>query len=205
MRDVASVTKEVLAENSYPKAKVDALCGNEGGVASTVPILRPTSKEVVQNQSSEDKASPVVGPPTEPLLGSSVLEGVRKTMHQLAVKIATSSLPISSHSPVTPIPQSTPPETMQVKRQGRKTLTRAEAPRRRGKKQGPVLPAVDASIGQDPNLNPLSQNKSRDSLGNRAMSLRSKQENDPKELTNVTQVHTFYSLINIITCYYVIS
>jgi hypothetical protein len=143
---------------------------------------------VVHNQSSEDKPSPVVCPPTESLLGSATVESVGKTVHQLTPKIASCSQEISSYPSVTPIFQSNTPEAMQVKRQGRKAPTRVETPRRRGKKQGSVSLAVDASVDQDPIINAQTQNKSRDSLGGMAMSLRSGQGNDFKELKNVVQV-----------------
>ncbi|KAJ6897927.1 chromatin structure-remodeling complex protein SYD-like isoform X2 [Populus alba x Populus x berolinensis] len=189
MHDVASVTKEVSAVNSSSKAKVLEVSGSESGVILSTPQLSKRFAEVVQNQSSEDNPSPVVYPATESLLHSATVEGVCKTVHQLAPKITSSSQPISSYPSVTPAFQSNTPEAMQVKRQGHKAPTRGEAPRRRGKKQGSVSPAVDASIGQDPIVNPQMQmqNKSRDSLGSKVISLRSGQGNELKELKNVVQ------------------
>ncbi|KAJ6980970.1 LOW QUALITY PROTEIN: chromatin structure-remodeling complex protein SYD-like isoform X3 [Populus alba x Populus x berolinensis] len=189
MHDVASVTKEVSAVNSSSKAKVLEVSGSESGVILSTPQLSKRFAEVVQNQSSEDNPSPVVYPATESLLHSATVEGVCKTVHQLAPKITSSSQPISSYPSVTPVFQSNTPEAMQVKRQGHKAPTRGEAPRRRGKKQGSVSPAVDASIGQDPIVNPQMQmqNKSRDSLGSKVISLRSGQGNELKELKNVVQ------------------
>ncbi|KAF9673309.1 hypothetical protein SADUNF_Sadunf10G0010700 [Salix dunnii] len=180
---VASVT-EVSAVNNSSKAKVFEVSGGESGVIPSTPQL----SKAVQNHSSEDKPSPLVCPPTESLLYSASVEGVGKTVHQLAPKTTSSSQPISSYPSVTPVFLSNTPEAAQVKRQGRKTLTRGEAPRRRGKKQGSISSAVDASIGQDPIVNPQMQNKSRDSLGSNAMSLRSGQGNQLKELKNVVQV-----------------
>ncbi|XP_061976128.1 chromatin structure-remodeling complex protein SYD-like isoform X3 [Populus nigra] len=189
MHDVASVTKEVSAVNSSSKAKVLEVSGSESGVILSTPQLSKRFAEVVQNQSSEDNPSPVVYPATESILHSATVEGVCKTVHQLAPKITSSSQPISSYPSVTPVFQSNTPEAMQVKRQGHKAPTRGEAPRRRGKKQGSVSPAVDASIGQDPIVNPQMQmqNKSRDSLGSKVISLRSGQGNELKELKNVVQ------------------
>jgi hypothetical protein len=190
MHDVASVTKEVSAVNSSSKAKVLEVSGSESGVILSTPQLSKRFAEVVQNQSSEDNPSPVVYPATESLLHSATVEGVCKTVHQLAPKITSSSQPISSYPSVTPVFQSNTPEAMQVKRQGHKAPTRGEAPRRRGKKQGSISPAVDATIGQDPIVNPQMQmqNKSRDSLGSKVISLRSAQGNELKELKNVVQV-----------------
>jgi hypothetical protein len=190
MHDVASVTKEVSAVNSSSKAKVLEVSGSESGVILSTPQLSKRFAEVVQNQSSEDNPSPVVYPATESLLHSATVEGVCKTVHQLAPKITSSSQPISSYPSVTPVFQSNTPEAMQVKRQGHKAPTRGEAPRRRGKKQGSISPAVDATIGQDLIVNPQMQmqNKSRDSLGSKVISLRSAQGNELKELKNVVQV-----------------
>ncbi|CAK7332877.1 unnamed protein product [Dovyalis caffra] len=187
MHDVASVTKEVSEENGSSKTKVHEVSGSESGVNLSTPQLCKPFVEVVQNQSSEDKPSPVVCPPTESLLGSATVDGVGKTVHQLSPEIASSPQPISSYPSVSLIFSSNTPEAMQVKRQGRKAPTRGEAPRRRGKKQVSVSPAVDASIGQDLIINPQMQNKSRDSFGSKAISLRSGQGNDFKELKNVVQ------------------
>ncbi|KAG5236074.1 chromatin structure-remodeling complex protein [Salix suchowensis] len=186
MHYAASVT-EVSAVNNSSKAKVFEVSGGGSGVIPSTPQLSKRVTEAVQNHSSEDKPSPVVCPPTESLLHSASVEGVGKTVHQLAPKTTSSSQPISSYPSVTPVFLSNTPEAAQVKRQGRKALTRGEAPRRRGKKQGSVSPAVDASIGQDPIVNPQMQNKSSDSLGSNAMSLRSGQGNELKELKNVVQ------------------
>nr|XP_034930331.1 chromatin structure-remodeling complex protein SYD-like isoform X4 [Populus alba] len=187
MQDVVSVTKEVSAENSSLKAKVGEVSRNEGGAILSTPLLSNLFLEAVHNQSSEDKPSPVVCPPMESLLGSATVESVGKTVHQLTPKIASCSQEISSYPSVTQIFQSNTPEAMQVKRQGRKAPARVETPRRRGKKQGSVSLAVDASVDQDPIINAQTQNKSRDSLGGMAMSSRSGQGNDFKELKNVVQ------------------
>ncbi|KAJ6722063.1 SNF2/RAD54 HELICASE FAMILY [Salix viminalis] len=186
MHYAASVT-EVSAVNNSSKAKVFEVSGGGSGVIPSTPQLSKHFTEAVQNHSSEDQPSAVVCPPTESLLHSASVEGVGKTVHQLAPKTTSSSQPISSYPSVTQVFPSNTPEAVQVKRQGRKALTRGEAPRRRGKKQGSVSPAVDASIGQDPIVNPQMQNKSSDSLGSNAMSLRSGQGNELKELKNVVQ------------------
>ncbi|GAV63394.1 SNF2_N domain-containing protein/Helicase_C domain-containing protein [Cephalotus follicularis] len=108
---------------------------------------------------------------------ASVSKSIDKTLNHVAMKIAPGSQliapPFALGSQYAP---PCPPESMQSKRQGRKT-PREEVPRRRGKKQGPMAPVVpDSSAGQDPKLNPQSLNKFRDSLGTRATALRSKQQ-----------------------------
>ncbi|KAJ6323474.1 hypothetical protein OIU76_010893 [Salix suchowensis] len=153
MHYAASVT-EVSAVNNSSKAKVFEVSGGGSGVIPSTPQLSKRVTEAVQNHSSEDKPSPVVCPPTESLLHSASVEGVGKTVHQLAPKTTSSSQPISSYPSVTPVFLSNTPEAAQVKRQGRKALTRGEAPRRRG---------------------------------SNAMSLRSGQGNELKELKNVVQ------------------
>ncbi|KAJ9181978.1 hypothetical protein P3X46_006019 [Hevea brasiliensis] len=106
MRDVATVTEELPAENSSAKANFD-------------------------EQDADGKS-----------------------IHQVAVKIASNSEPTASYPSISPAFESIPPESLQVKRQGRKAPNRAEAPRRRGKKQGPVSPSVDTLVGQDLKANP---------------------------------------------------
>ncbi|KAF2287717.1 hypothetical protein GH714_002427 [Hevea brasiliensis] len=149
MRDVATVTEELPAENSSAKANFDE-----------------------QAESSPRFVS---------------VDADGKSIHQVAVKIASNSEPTASYPSISPAFESIPPESLQVKRQGRKAPNRAEAPRRRGKKQGPVSPSVDTLVGQDLKANPQSQNKSRDRSGSNAISLRSKQESDIEEPANVSQ------------------
>ncbi|KAJ9154438.1 hypothetical protein P3X46_027771 [Hevea brasiliensis] len=186
MHDVAAVAKELSAENSSPKANFGEQ-GNDGGVAQNVPVLSKTFMEVAQSQSSEDKVSSVVGHPTESSPSSAAVEAIGKSVHEVAVKIASDSQPTASYPSLSPASQSIPSESMLVKRQGRKAPNRAETPRRRGRKQGPVSPAADALVVQDQKVNPQSQNKSRDSSGSKVMNLRSKQEGDLNEPANITQ------------------
>ncbi|XP_065863549.1 chromatin structure-remodeling complex protein SYD isoform X2 [Euphorbia lathyris] len=179
MHGVASVTKGASAENSSSKS-ITGERGNEGGIVQSLPALRLTSTEGVQGQ----RAS-FFNPPVELLPGSGAVEGVGKSVDQTAVVIASDPLPVVSHSAVPPAPLA--PEAVQAKRQGRKPPTRAEATRRRGKKSSQVSPAVDASVGQDPQLNTQSQNKVWDLSGSRTMSLRSKQDSDDKGPANAIQ------------------
>ncbi|XP_037495642.1 chromatin structure-remodeling complex protein SYD [Jatropha curcas] len=186
LHDVVTVAKDLAVGSSLSIAKMGGP-GNEGGIVQNVPLSSNTFIEVVQSQSSENKAPHVVGPPTKSAPGNAAAEGFGKPIHEASVTIAANSQPIAIYPSVSPTSQSIPTETMQVKRQGRKAPTRAEAPRRRGKKQGPVSPAVDVLVGQDPRVNPQLQNKSQDSSGSKVMSLRSRQETDPKEPANVIQ------------------
>ncbi|EEF45471.1 chromatin structure-remodeling complex protein SYD [Ricinus communis] len=186
MRDAASLTMEFSAENSPSKAKVGEQ-GNVGSISLLTPTITNTSTEVVLSQCSEDKACPAVGHPRESFPGSAAVEGSAKSVPQVAVEITSSSQPIASCPSVSPSSQSILPEAIQVKRQGRKTLNRAEAPKHRGKKQVPVSTAVDALAGQDSEINSQSHNKSRDLSGRRTMSLRSRQDSDLKEAAHIVQ------------------
>ncbi|KAJ4823533.1 hypothetical protein Tsubulata_048213, partial [Turnera subulata] len=176
--DAASVTKEVAADDSSSNSKVVENSGNEG-VAAAVSTPRQTSVEVVQNQT--------INPPAESLVSSAVAGNIGKASQQHGMNIAPTPQLLSTSPSGVPVPQSLTPEAQQVKRQGRKTPARVDGPRRRGRKQGPAAATVDAPVGQDPNLNAQLLNKTRELLGNRVMSLRSKQEIDPKELANVNQ------------------
>lgn len=203
--NVASVKMEVFPESTSSKAKHE-LSINEASTA--VPISDKTNVEVGKYQHLEDKvntaissltgASLIDGPAINPLCGSTVVEDVKKPVQQISSKSAPSSqafptYPSAAQAPVAAAsPQSsTPcPHDVPVKRQGRKTSSRPEGPRRRGRRQIPVLPAViDGSAVQESKLNLQLQSKSRDSLGSKTVSTRNKQELDVLERTNVTQIN----------------
>jgi hypothetical protein len=190
-----SVTVEVSSENSSVKTKISELARSEGKVVTCVPVSNQTVVEVIKNHSSEDShpivsssnaATPDFGHPADSF-PASPMEGVSKTVPNVAAKTQSPA----SYSSVAPVSQSISPcpqEPMQVKRQGRKTPARVEAPRRRGRKQAPVVTAVpDGSAGQDPKSGLQSQNRSGDSLGTKTISLRSKQGTGSQELMNVIQ------------------
>ncbi|XP_050203379.1 chromatin structure-remodeling complex protein SYD isoform X2 [Mercurialis annua] len=192
VNNVDTVTKEFSAENTSLKANIGEQ-GNEAGVAPAVPVICNTPSEVVQSQSSEDKVCTVVDNEKESLPSSAVVDSISKSVHQVAVEIASNSQTIVFCPPTSPAYLSIPPEAVHGKRQARKAPNRAEAPKCRGKKQGLVSTAVDASVGQDPKMHPESQNKLRDLSGSRAMSLRSRQERDLKEPADIVQETYFPS------------
>ncbi|XP_016647529.1 PREDICTED: chromatin structure-remodeling complex protein SYD isoform X2 [Prunus mume] len=190
----ATVTKEALAESCSSKPKNDKVSGNEG---AAIPA------EVNKSQSLEDKACPAIatsitaGPAHTPLTdsfpSSTAVENTSETKYDVA-KIAPGSQSTPSYHSVPLASQSInpcPSESVEVKRQGRKTSNRAEAPRRRGRKQAPVLPAVsDGPAGQDPKLNSQLQNASAVTMGSKSVAPRSKQGTDGQELTNAIQAQT---------------
>lgn len=195
-----SVTVEISPENASSKPKKSELSRNEAEVVPSVPVLSKTVIEAIKSHGSQDEIHPVVSAtnaaapvlcPPDSFSGSSPVEGISKTLPNVAAKIAPSSQSTHPNSSVAPVSQAIPPcpsEPIQVKRQGRKTPARAEAPRRRGRKQAAVIPAVpDVSAGQDPKPSLQSQNRSGDSLGNKTIGLRTKQGTDAQELTNVIQ------------------
>ncbi|KAI5349601.1 hypothetical protein L3X38_002490 [Prunus dulcis] len=190
----ATVTKEALPESCSSKPKNDKVSGNEG---AAIPA------EVNKSQSLEDRACPAIAtsitaapahtPLTDSFPSSTAVENTSETKYDVA-KIAPSSqstpsyhsVPLASQS-ITPCPS----ESLEVKRQGRKTSSRAEAPRRRGRKQALVLPAVsDGPAGQDPKLNSQLQNASAVTMGSKSVAPRSKQGTDGQELTNAIQAQT---------------
>lgn len=173
------MTKEVTAEDRSPKSEVSGLGGNDG-VPPPISAPRQNSAEVIQNQ---------IASPAEYVAGSGVAEGISKPSHHLPVNVALSPPPSLAYSSVLSVPQSMTPEAPpQVRRQGRKTPAKVDAPKRRGKKPGPPAATADSSTGQDQNVGAQLLNKTRELLGNRVMPLRSKQETDSKEPTNVNQV-----------------
>lgn len=195
------VTLEISPENASSKLKISELSRNEAEVVLSVPVVSKTVIEAIKSHGSQDEihpvvstsnaAAPVLCPPHDSFSGSSPVEGISKTLPNVAAKIAPSSQSAHPNSSVAPVSQAIPPcpsEPIQVKRQGRKTPARAEPPRRRGRKQAAVIPAVpDVSAGQDPKPSLQSQNRSGDSLGTRTIGLRTKQGTDAQELTNVIQ------------------
>lgn len=172
------------------------LSRSQGGVIPSVTSSSNIVSEVIKDQSLEDKSDPVVstltaaapvfGPTADSFTGSRNIEGIEKTIPS----IAPSSQPPPSYSspPISQSISSYPSESMQVKRQGRKTPARVEAPRRRGKKQALVAPPLpDGSAVQDQNSSLQSQNRSVESVGTKAISLRSQQGTDTQEQINVIQ------------------
>ncbi|XP_062108563.1 chromatin structure-remodeling complex protein SYD [Humulus lupulus] len=146
----ASVVKETLPEFCSTKTESSEPSRKEGAVSPTATVFDKTLPEVIKNQTLVDKTLPAVssfttaasgGVPSSASFSGSVTEGI----------------------------QSTPPcpaEHMPVKRSGRKTPNRTEAPRRRGRKQTAILsPLPDVLAGQDPKLSFHSQNKSAASRG----------------------------------------
>ncbi|XP_038721523.1 uncharacterized protein LOC120013703 isoform X1 [Tripterygium wilfordii] len=178
------VMKGVSPQNSPSKAKSDERRGNAVVAVVGGPVLSSTAIEVIKNQSSEDKSctamsnlkntSPVLGPSNNPSLLSNAVEGSSKT----TVNIAPTLQPIL---PSLAVASATEP--VHTRRQGRKAPNKVEAPKRRGRKHGSVLPATsDGSAGQDPKLH-------LPSTGSKAIAPRSKDETDPHELLNTISVN----------------
>ncbi|KAJ0092547.1 hypothetical protein Patl1_25557 [Pistacia atlantica] len=191
LSDVASGSREDLSENGSSK----------GGAVPTTAVSSKTVVEVIKNQNSEDKActdisnlktaSQAADSVADSFPGSTAVEDINKMMQPVAGATAPVSLSISTDPSVAAAYQSTPsqaPESVPVKRQGRKTPSRGEAPRRRGKRQALGLSATpDGSVGLDPKLNQQSHSKPRDMIGSKTIAPRNKQEIDAKELTEVIQ------------------
>ncbi|KAF5452399.1 hypothetical protein F2P56_027401 [Juglans regia] len=195
------VPVEVLSENVLSKPKLSELWNSPGGVVPSVTLSSNTVVETIKSYSSEDKSHPVVsasnaaapvfGLPADSFSSSPSMEGLSMTVPNVAAKIAPNPESNASYAYVAPASQSIPPcpsEPMQIKRQGRKTPARVEATRRRGKKHPLAAPAVpDGSLGQDQKLSLQSQNRSGDSMGTKAISLRGKQGTDVQEPSVVIQ------------------
>ncbi|KAK9288088.1 hypothetical protein L1049_016535 [Liquidambar formosana] len=157
--------------------------------------LDPTSKEQSHNKSGDSSGSqkgtvsslPTAHAPNS-FPGPASVQGIGGTLHNSTVEIVHSSQSTPPSLSVAPGSHSSspcPPVSMQVKGRNQKTQSGVEAPRRRGRKPGSVSAAVpDRTAVQDPKSNKQPQNKS---LGNRAIAMRSKRQNDAQKLTNVIQ------------------
>ncbi|XVE65684.1 hypothetical protein DITRI_Ditri08aG0019500 [Diplodiscus trichospermus] len=113
-----------------------------------------------------------------------------RTTHPSDAGVSSNSQSIPTPS-AAPIAQSTSPchtIPVQAKGQGRKAQSGVGTPRRRGKKQAEISAAVvDASAGQDSELNPQAQDKSADALPNKVILMRGNQENDASDPIKVFQ------------------
>ena len=131
-------------------------------ISSAVVHPAPSGAEKLDTGSQKGNVSSfptASGPHSFP--GPTAVKGTSSSMHNVGVGVP--AIPPQSLPPVPPGSQSTVPDSsvpVQVKGQGRKAQSGGEGPRRRGKKQASVPPAVpDALAGQDPKLNEQSQNK----------------------------------------------
>ncbi|XP_040374993.1 chromatin structure-remodeling complex protein SYD isoform X7 [Rosa chinensis] len=193
--------KEALPENCSSKPKNDKISGDEG---STTPaaVSNETISEVNKSHTLEEKAlpaiptliaaSPVFNPSTGSLPSSTPMESTGEAKHHGAEISPSSQSKLSSS--VSPASQSitpSPSKPVEVKKQGRKASSRAEAPRRRGKKQAPVFPAVSGGpASQDPELSFQVQDMSGGTLGSKTAELGRKQGTDGQELSHVIQSQT---------------
>jgi len=120
------------------------------------------------------------------LPGSAAAEGTNAITHHSGPGTALDSEPKPPNPSISPIIQSIAPSPsvpMQVKGQNQKTQSGTGTPRRRGRKEVPVSPSVpDVSDGQLSKSNPtLSQDKSGESSGSKAIFTMSNQQNDALE------------------------
>lgn len=165
---------------------------NEQGLISTaVPVL-PSFSEIGKMDSGSEvqpiSSNPMVpGPDSFP--ATYVVTGVMGTMEHFSSGIAPSSQPNPSF---TSDAQSIPPSVsapQQLKGRGRKPQSGAEAPRRRGRKPGPVAPvAADGLSGQVPKLIEQPESKVQVSSGRKFIGTRRKRENEATQVMNVVQV-----------------
>ncbi|XP_015874475.3 chromatin structure-remodeling complex protein SYD isoform X3 [Ziziphus jujuba] len=98
------------------------------------------------------------------------VKGVIGTVHQTGIGVTPSSQPTTPPSATSGAQVAAVPSVpVQGRGQGRKIQSSGEAPRRRGKKQGPVSPAVTSGLtGSDLKQNEIQQNKSMNPSVNQA-------------------------------------
>ncbi|KAJ7955032.1 chromatin structure-remodeling complex protein SYD-like [Quillaja saponaria] len=186
LQETSFVAKKGASEFDLAKCKSSEHLGHEAGVVQ--PSLG------TNNQNLEGKTHPfvssILGPPTNSSPGTTTAESVVMTNHGVSVNVPSSqsNFPVTS----TVASDSTPPcpsESMQLKRQGRKTPNRVEPPRRRVKRKAEVLPVPDMFAGQDPKLSQHLENISGDLLVSEAITVRSKQRAEVQEPASVIQAH----------------
>ncbi|GFZ20673.1 P-loop containing nucleoside triphosphate hydrolases superfamily protein [Actinidia rufa] len=120
---------------------------------SPPPVVLPASSGPIKTEMASQSVTASSFPPPpgfDSSPSSGTVKSVTETSHQFGVQIAAtlSTPPLPSVAPVAPVApavqstQTPPSVAMQVKGQTRKTCVGAEAPRRRGKNQVSLPPAV---------------------------------------------------------------
>ncbi|XP_057484084.1 chromatin structure-remodeling complex protein SYD-like isoform X2 [Actinidia eriantha] len=118
---------------------------------SPPPVVLPASSGPIKTEMASQNVTASSFPPPpgfDSSPSSGTVKSVTETSHEFGVQIAATSEstpPLPSVAPAAPAAQSTqtpPPVAMQVKGQTRKIRVGAEAPRRRGRNQASLAPAV---------------------------------------------------------------
>nr|XP_011462683.1 PREDICTED: chromatin structure-remodeling complex protein SYD isoform X2 [Fragaria vesca subsp. vesca] len=199
-----------LTEDCAFKPKNDKISGDEGSSAPAA-VSNEIISEVNKSHTLEEKALPAIptsfaaSPALSPSIGSlpssTPMQSTGEAKHH-GVEISPSSQSKLSSSVSSASQSITPsPSThVEVKKQGRKASSRAEAPRRRGRKQAPAA-VSGGPASQDPELSFQLLDASAGTLGSKTASLGRKQGTDGQELAHVTQsqtsqVHSVSSLID---------
>ncbi|XP_052116775.1 chromatin structure-remodeling complex protein SYD isoform X29 [Arachis duranensis] len=138
------LSNTLVLENSRNKSFCD----------STLPVTEVTRDQQLEAKTHHcDEASK---PDTFPVHSTKETKG---SSNKAVEPMAAQAVPNASDNAYPSISgsesiQPCPPESMPVKRQGRKTQNRVEPPRRRGRKSSSASPVVSDSLAtQDPNLN----------------------------------------------------
>ncbi|MED6121682.1 hypothetical protein PIB30_032451 [Stylosanthes scabra] len=156
MHDSASnnLSKTAVLENSRNKS----LCG------STLPVTEVTRDQQLEAKTHTDEAPKADTSPVHST--KETKEGSNKAIEPMAAQ----AVPNASDSVYPSISgsesiQPCPPESMPVKRHGRKAQNRVDPPRRRGRKSSSASPVVSDSLAnQDPSLNHPVQSSPVESL-----------------------------------------
>ncbi|XP_050373563.1 chromatin structure-remodeling complex protein SYD [Argentina anserina] len=193
--------KVVMPEDCSFKPKIDKISGDEGS-ATPAAVSSETIQEVNKSHTPEEKtrpaipalvaASPTLSPSIGSLPDSTPMESIGEEKHHVAEICPNSQSKLcSSVSPASQSIPLSPSKPLEVKKQGRKASSRAEPPRRRGKKQASVVQAVsDGPATQGPELGFQLQDMSAGLLGSKTAALGRKQGIDGQELGLVNQSQT---------------
>ncbi|KAI9115171.1 hypothetical protein K1719_014184 [Acacia pycnantha] len=191
VHDSASVAKGCSLQFTSSNIKISDNSGNETVLAPTLPLTEMTKGQAVDGRMHQaveaSKTAPsIIDSPSSSIPNSATMESIGKSSDHMDVKVV-SSVPSSISCPP-PLgsessqPCPLPSESVPVKRQGRKTQTRAEPPRRRGKRLTSALSVPSVQADQDPKLSQLSHNSS----GDKAASIVN-HGGEGQEWTNATQ------------------
>lgn len=177
-------------------ATVKGVSNEQGAGSPVVPVLPASSETGKMDLGSEVRpvsSNPMVTDP-ENVSAAAIVTGVSETVHNFGTGIVPSSQPNPPFASDAIGSQSIPPSLSVPKlpkRRGRKPQSGVEAPRCRGRRQGPIAPvAAHGLAGQDPKSNEQSDSKLQVSSGRKSIVTRRMKEIEATELSNVIQVQT---------------
>ncbi|GMP88120.1 hypothetical protein CsSME_00040216 [Camellia sinensis var. sinensis] len=193
---ISSLPTASCPDSVSGSATVKGVSNEQGVVSPVVPVLPASSETGKMDLGSEVRpvsSNPMLTDP-ENVSATAIVTGVSGTVHNFGTGIEPSSQPNPPFASDAIGSQSIPPSLSVPKlpkRRGRKPQSGVEAPRCRGRRQGPIAPvAAHGLAGQDPKSNEQSDSKLQVSSGRKSIVTRRMKEIEATELSNVIQVQT---------------